>query len=98
MSLTRVDSDALDLTQQTFYVWAAKGHQLRDNSKVKTWLFTTLHREFLKSRRRQIMIPKHELEALPELPDNFPEDSDPLDFSQVLSALARVDDVYQAAV
>ena len=30
MSLTHAESDARDLTQQTFYVWAAKGHQLRD--------------------------------------------------------------------
>src|ERR1043166_6625006 len=50
-SLTRREADACDLTQQTFYVWAKKGHQLRDVTKVKTWLFTTLHREFLKSRR-----------------------------------------------
>jgi Sigma-70 region 2 len=44
MSLTREESEARDLTQQTFYTWATKGHQLRDISKVKTWLFTTLHR------------------------------------------------------
>ena len=36
MSLTRVESDAWDLTQQTFYIWATKGHQLRDVTKVKT--------------------------------------------------------------
>ena len=42
LSLTRKESDACDLTQQTFYVWASKGHQLEDNSKVKSWLFTTL--------------------------------------------------------
>ncbi len=51
-SLTRAEADACDLTQQTFYVWATKGHQLRDPAKVKTWLFTTLHRQFLESRRR----------------------------------------------
>ena len=44
LSLTRKESDASDLTQQTFYVWATKGHQLLDASKVKSWLFTTLHR------------------------------------------------------
>src|ERR1700722_17474734 len=51
-SLTRAEADAWDLTQQTFYIWAAKGSQLRDASKVKSWLFTTLHREFLNTRRK----------------------------------------------
>src|SRR6266536_2870886 len=41
-SLTRSEAEACDLTQQTFYVWATKGHQLREVAKVKTWLFTTL--------------------------------------------------------
>ena len=47
LSLSRQESDAADLTQQTFFLWASKGHQLRDASKVKTWLFTSLYREFL---------------------------------------------------
>src|SRR5208282_1492102 len=62
-SLTRAEADACDLTQQTFAIWAAKGHQLRDPSKVKTWLFTTLHREFLDSRRRQTRFPQVELDT-----------------------------------
>src|SRR4051812_6850340 len=52
LSLARNSADACDLTQQTFYVWATKGSALRDGSKVKTWLFTTLYREFLRGRRR----------------------------------------------
>ena len=32
-SLTRDEADACDLTQQTFCIWAAKGHQLRDEQK-----------------------------------------------------------------
>ena len=52
-SLTRSEADAADLTQQTFYIWARKGHQLRTLANVKGWLFTTLYREFLQSRRRQ---------------------------------------------
>ncbi|MGH8093509.1 MAG: RNA polymerase sigma factor [Chthoniobacterales bacterium] len=52
-SLSRQESDAADLTQQTFLLWASKGHQLRDLSKVKTWLFTSLYREFLGRKRQQ---------------------------------------------
>src|SRR5216117_2004540 len=53
-SLARTEADACDLTQQTFYIWATKGHRLRDRSKVKSWLFTILHREFLNIRRRAV--------------------------------------------
>jgi RNA polymerase sigma factor (sigma-70 family) len=52
MSLTRDANSAADLVQETFCIWAAKGDQLKDRSKAKTWLFTTLHREFLSQRRR----------------------------------------------
>src|SRR5262245_49637211 len=99
MSLTRSESDARDLTQHTFYVWATKGHQLRDHSKVKTWLFTTLHRQFLVGRRRQVRFPHEELEEVAEqLPTFSPALADHVDASQALSALAKVDEIYQAAV
>ena len=52
VSLTGNVDRASDLVQETFCIWAAKGSQLRDRSKAKTWLFTTLHREFLNQRRR----------------------------------------------
>ena len=35
-----------------FTIWAQKGHQLLDRTKAKSWLFTTLHREFLARHRR----------------------------------------------
>ena len=98
-SLTRDESDACDLTQQTFCIWAAKGHQLRDVTKVKTWLFTTLHREFLGSRRRQTRFPHIELEhAAAELPVVSPASVNRLDAAQVLEILARLDEIYQAPV
>lgn len=98
-SLTRTEADACDLTQQTFYVWAAKGHQLRDASKVKTWLFTTLYRHFLESRRRATRFPHLELGAVDhELPTILPQAVSRLDTAQVLGALARVDEVFQAPV
>jgi RNA polymerase sigma-70 factor, ECF subfamily len=97
MSLTRVEADARDLTQQTFYVWATKGHQLRDCSKVKTWLFTTLHRAFLKERLRSTRFPHQGFDEVSEqLPDLSPAVTDRADCAQVLPALAKVDKVYQA--
>ncbi|MDB6027172.1 MAG: polymerase subunit sigma-24 [Verrucomicrobiales bacterium] len=99
MSLTREESDALDLTQETFYVWATKGHQLRDRSKIKTWLFTTLHRGFLKNRRRQTRFSHQDLEAVAdELPTVSMDFANREDASKVLPALAKVDEIYQAAV
>src|SRR5437867_6651460 len=69
LSLTRKESDACDLTQQTFYVWASKGHQLEDASKVKSWLFTTLYRELLQIQRRQTRFAHEELDEVSgELP------------------------------
>ena len=98
-SLTQIEAEACDLTQQTFYIWATKGHQLRDASKVKSWLFTTLHREFLETRRRQTRFPHYELSQVEaDLPAIAAARVNQLDSGQVLQALARVDEVYQAAV
>ena len=98
-TLTRDEADACDLTQQTFYIWANKGHQLREKSKVKTWLFTTLHREFLGSRRRQTRFPHIEVESIAaELPVIQPPTVNQLDAGHLLEALARLDELYQAPV
>lgn len=99
MSLARSEADARDLTQHAFHMWATKGHQLRDGSKVKTWLYTTLHRAFLSARRRQARFPHEEIEeAAGRLPVVTPEFANHVDSSLVLAALSRVDEVYQAAV
>jgi hypothetical protein len=72
---------------------------LRDVSKVKTWLYTTLHRIFLQARRRHIRFPHDDLDDVSEqLPSVSPEHADQADCSEVLLALAKVDEVYQAAV
>src|SRR6202012_4849420 len=98
-TLTRDEADACDLTQQTFWIWANKGHQLRDKSKVKTWLFTTLHREFLGSRRRQARFPHFEIESIStELPLVPPPSITQLDTSHLTAALAQLDEIYQAPV
>ena len=96
-SLARNEDDARDLTQQTFYAWARKGHQLRDRSKVKTWLFTTLYHEFLEKKRRRIRFPHYELSAVDQdLPNVSPATTNQLDSGTVLQSLARLDETFQA--
>src|SRR5204862_7625065 len=67
LSLSKSEAGAADLTQQTFFLWAAKGHQLRDRSKAKSWLFTTLYREFLNRRRHVVRFLNIELDVVSEV-------------------------------
>ena len=62
MGLTGQASDAADLTQETYPILLVKGDQIRDPSRVKSWLFTTLYREFLHRRRHLSRFPEIELE------------------------------------
>jgi RNA polymerase sigma-70 factor (ECF subfamily) len=96
-SLTRTEADAFDLCQQTFYAWAANGHQLRDMGKVKTWLFTTLYREFLNTRRREKRFPHFEIgQVEDELPPVSLTRVHEIDLAEVLRALSQVDEIFQA--
>ena len=97
LSLTQREEDACDLTQETFYRWATKGAQLRDKSKVKSWLFTTLYREFLGSRRRQTRFPHFEIEAVDrELPALQPRTVGVMDAATVVQALLQIEESYRA--
>lgn len=53
VSMCHSEATAQDLVQQTFLQWARKGHMLRDCSKVKTWLYTTIYREWLSIARKE---------------------------------------------
>jgi RNA polymerase sigma-70 factor, ECF subfamily len=97
LSLTSSEADAWDLVQHTFYTWRLKGEQLRDRTKLKSWLFTTLNRAFLQIRRRETRFPHYELDLVDsELPRISPDESTRLDSEQVLAALAKVDDAFRA--
>lgn len=63
LSMCRREATAQDLVQQTFLQWAKKGHTLRDAAKVKTWLFTTIYREWLGIARREKKYEEVEFEA-----------------------------------
>jgi RNA polymerase sigma-70 factor (ECF subfamily) len=98
-SLTRAEPDAKDLTQQTFYIWAAKGHQLRDVSKVKTWLFTALRREFLNIRKKCSRLDYSELSDEDQnIACVSPDLVNSLDAVRVVELLQHVNEPYRSAV
>lgn len=95
-SLAQNEHEASDLAQQTFFIFAEKGSSLRDKSKVKSWLFTTLYREFLRRRRKDARINHYE----PELLENAGGSVEPqvrrsMDGNLAVEALAEVDAVYR---
>jgi RNA polymerase sigma-70 factor (ECF subfamily) len=97
LSLARSEPSAADLTQQTFYLWASRGHQLRDAAKVKSWLFTTLYREFLSLHRRESRFPQADIDGeTAELPAETGSIADSIDAGTVVSALQQIDEIYRA--
>ena len=98
LSLAKSPADAGDLVQQTFFIWATKGHGLREASKAKSWLFTTLYREFLHGRRRDVRVTSIE-DLPPGESDVAAEDVDRaarMDAASVVAALQAVDEVFRA--
>jgi RNA polymerase sigma-70 factor (ECF subfamily) len=98
MSLTRNVDRASDLVQETFCIWAAKNEQLRDRSKAKTWLFTTLHREFLNQRRRAAKFSDEPLdEGRAEAMVAPEEDADrQMDGQRAMDFLGALEETYRA--
>ena len=99
LSLSGRTEAAADLVQQTYYLWAEKGHQLRDASKAKSWLFTTLYREYLATYRRSVKFPHVELdEAEGEMPVVEPAALNEVDGGAAVEALKMLPDVFRAPV
>jgi len=94
LSLARDPYNAADLTQQTFLLWASKGHQLREQSKAKAWLFTSLYREFLRTERKRARESGSEnqltdMECAPMVANNH-------DGNAVVHALLDLEEIYRA--
>jgi RNA polymerase sigma-70 factor (ECF subfamily) len=97
MSLARDTDAAADLVQETFCIWAAKGDQLKDRSKAKTWLFTTLHREFLTQRRRASRFSDEPVnEETSQAESAKPEEAErQMDGQRALELLGALDETYR---
>ncbi|MDP4610314.1 MAG: RNA polymerase sigma factor [Opitutales bacterium] len=95
-SLAKNEHEAGDLAQQTFFIYAEKGSSLRDKSKVKSWLFTTLYREFLRRRRKDGRMDHYEPEMLETVGGSVePHIRRTTDANLAVEALDEVDEVYR---
>ena len=92
-SLTRNPDDARDLTQESYCRFLTKSGQLRDRTKVQSWLFTTLYRVFLGWKRHEKRFPHFDLAATEhELVALTPETVDRMDSEVVMAALLEIDE------
>lgn len=99
LALTKNESEAADLTQQTFLILAKRQEQIREPERIKCWLFTTLRREFLRKVRIQTAHP--EVEFQPEEHQGQPLEPSALrssDFRTVLDALQMVEESHRSTL
>jgi RNA polymerase sigma factor (sigma-70 family) len=95
-SLAGNENDAGELTQETYARLLTKGGQLRDRSKVKSWLFTTLYRIFIGWKDREARLPHFEIHCVEhELPPAAPVSTDSLQNEAVLQALLELEEHYR---
>lgn len=97
MSLCRDETNALDLTQNTFYKLVKKGHTLKDRTKAKSWLFSTLHREFIDQYRHKNRFPSQNIDSIPEpTSDSETNPVTLLDSEMLMTALEQLEEKYRA--
>ena len=96
-SLSRNRDDACELTQETFARLLAKGGHIRDQSKVRAWLFTTLYRIYLGWKRREARLPHFDIDSVEhELPSITAEIVGSLDHKAVLQSLLELEEHHRA--
>ena len=83
--------------QQTFCIWAEKGHQLKERSKAKTWLFTTLYREYLAhARKKKRFVDDDTSEMEHALPAEESKSARQMDADLAVELLGKLDEVFRA--
>ena len=99
LALAKNESEAADLTQETFLILAKHQDQIREPERVKPWLFTTLRREFLRKVRAHATHP--EVEFQPDEHEVSAMESSALraiDAKAALAALEMVEESYRSAL
>lgn len=96
LSLCKDPEDACDLTQNAFYKLASKGDQIADFAKIKSWLFSVVHREFLDQYRRSKRFPQTSLELVVEPAARQKSAANRLDAETMMNAMSSLDEKFRA--
>ncbi|MGB0372854.1 MAG: RNA polymerase sigma factor [Opitutales bacterium] len=92
-SLAKQESDAWDLTQSAYLKLAKNSEKIKEPSKIKSWLFSTVYREFLDKRRRSQRFPECTLEIVEEIPSSHSEKAQStLDYETALGFLMELEE------
>ncbi|HKK19214.1 MAG TPA: RNA polymerase sigma factor [Opitutales bacterium] len=97
LSLSRNPDDAMDLTQSAFFKLTARMDEIRDRSRVKSWLFSVVHRAYIDQYRHNSKFPKTAIETVPEpaqAQSHIPGDGN--DAELVLQALQSLEERFRA--
>lgn len=99
LGLSRSEADAADLTQRAYERFAEKSSALRDKAKTKTWLFTTLYRDFLQQKRHATRFPESELdETLNATLVELPRADVMTDANAAVAALRALEEPFRATL
>jgi RNA polymerase sigma factor (sigma-70 family) len=99
LGLSRSEADAADLTQRAFERFGEKFRSVRDASKTKTWLFTTLYRDFLQQKRHAARFPEAELdEGIDAKIFELPRADVVTDANAAVAALNLLEEPFRSAV
>jgi RNA polymerase sigma-70 factor (ECF subfamily) len=96
--LSGSSTDAEDLTQETFCQAQLCFGQLRDQDRVKPWLFSILRRLFLHRVRDDKQQPCVSLESIGDLAESLPESLPDIDPEQLQQALNELPEVYRTPI
>jgi RNA polymerase sigma-70 factor, ECF subfamily len=98
-ALTANEIEAADLTQEAFLILCTQDGQIREPEKIKSWLFTTLRRAFLKALRARKARPEVALKPEHQARSTVHSTvSRSLDASAILDAFCEVDENYRAVL
>ncbi|QSR87291.1 RNA polymerase sigma factor [Candidatus Methylacidiphilum infernorum] len=95
LSLCRQPDQACDLVQQAFVLLYTHKENLKNALKVKNWLFTTMYRLFLRSKKRE---ERYQYMGIEEMENFLVEENKgeiTVDCQYVLDCLFQLDEPYR---